>query len=302
MNQIGSKHRRVVSSPEHLQQTGDHQSGDRHHKTGSGTWELSEKDNEKTPPGTPPPPYLSPLAAAAAAGGGGGISAQQQQLNEEVANDVVFDSPHSAIGSQVVVPPSGQISAAQANAIQKPIISMEDDEISDQESIVEEHGPFRSLQQLLEPENSAHLAVFLNFVFSNSDPAPLLFYLITGLYKEGTVKDMRKWAYEIHSTFLVPRAPLLWSNVEESLAREVDEVLQNEYDKGEILRKVFWKSRVRAREFINVQLQEFQVKRTAGLGTMYGPSDQQLQEAKGDKNKEQKIVEETILPKLQILV
>ena len=32
---------------------------------------------------------------------------------------------------------------------------------------------------------------------------------------------------------------------------------------------------------------------------MYGPSDQQLQEAKGDKQKEQKIVEETLLPKLQ---
>lgn len=167
---------------------------------------------------------------------------------------------------------------------------------------LDDHGPFKSLQQLLEQENSSYLAVFLNFVLSNSNPSQLLFYLITGLYKEGTVKDMRKWSYEIHSTFLVPRAPLMWEGVDESLAREVDDVLQNEHDKGEILRKIFWKSRHRAKECIIQQLAEFQMKRTAGLGTMFGPSDQQLLEAKGDKVKEQRIVEETLLPKLQQLI
>ena len=30
--------------------------------------------------------------------------------------------------------------------------------------------------------------------------------MITDLYKEGTAKDMKKWAYEIHSSFLVPNA------------------------------------------------------------------------------------------------
>lgn len=33
-----------------------------------------------------------------------------------------------------------------------------------------------------------------------------LFYLITDLYREGNAKEMKKWAYEIHSTFLVPGA------------------------------------------------------------------------------------------------
>lgn len=33
-----------------------------------------------------------------------------------------------------------------------------------------------------------------------------LFYLITDLYKEGNGKEMRKWAYEIHSSFLGPGA------------------------------------------------------------------------------------------------
>lgn len=166
----------------------------------------------------------------------------------------------------------------------------------------DDHGPFKSLPQLLEQENTPHLAVFLNFVLSNSNPSQLLFYLITGLYKEGSLKDMRKWAYEIHSTFLVPRAPLMWENVDESLAREVDDVLQKEHDKSEILRQVFFKSRQKAKECISQQLFEFQTKRTAGLGTMFGPSDQQLQEAKGDKLKEHRIVEEKLMPKLQQLL
>ncbi|XP_035903570.1 uncharacterized protein LOC118508143 isoform X2 [Anopheles stephensi] len=193
----------------------------------------------------------------------------------------------------------GCIVAAQANVAQKPIISMEDDDISDQESFIEENSPFRSLTQLLEAEKSVYLAVFLNFVLTNSDPSALLFYLITMLYKEGSVKDMRKWAYEIHSTFLVPGAPLLCANVDEAQARDIDDVLQKENDKAEILRMVFVRSRLKAKETINQQLQQFQTKRTAGLGTMYGPNDQLLQMAKGDKVKEQRIIDETLLPKLQ---
>lgn len=83
------------------------------------------------------------------------------------------------------------------------------------------------------------------------------------------------------------------------MAVEVDGVLQNEYDKSEILRKIFWKTRICAKNFIVTQLNEFQDKRVAGLGTMYGPSDNVLMEAKGDKAKEQKIVEDTLIPKLQ---
>uniref|UniRef100_A0A182SD30 Phorbol-ester/DAG-type domain-containing protein n=1 Tax=Anopheles maculatus TaxID=74869 RepID=A0A182SD30_9DIPT len=143
------------------------------------------------------------------------------------------------------------------------------------------------------------MAVFLNFVLTNSDPSALLFYLITMLYKEGSVKDMRKWAYEIHSTFLVPGAPLLCANVDEALAREIDDMLQKENGKAEKLSMVFLRSRVKVKDIINQQLQQFQTKRTAGLGTMYGPNDQLLQMAKGDKVKEQRIIDETLLPKLQ---
>ncbi|XP_058459868.1 uncharacterized protein LOC131435731 isoform X1 [Malaya genurostris] len=296
MNQsISKKHRRIVSSPENIspKEYSDHSTSliPRHQKTSSDSWD--KRSQEITPPGTPPPPYPSSSLIGSGAGGGSG----HLHHDHTTAGDLAIAA--SNLLHQHSAPAGATIMAAQANVAQKPIISMEDDEISDQESFIEEHGPFRSLLQLLEPAHSAHLAVFLNFVLSNSDPSPLLFYLITALYKEGSIKDMRKWAYEIHSTFLVPGAPLLWPNVEESLAREIDDILQKENDKVEILRRVFYKSRNKARDYINIQLQEFQVKRTAGLGTMYGPTDQQLQNAKGDKVKEQRVVEETLLPKLQ---
>ncbi|XP_053684718.1 rho guanine nucleotide exchange factor 11 isoform X2 [Sabethes cyaneus] len=303
MNQsISKKHRRIVSSPENIspKEYSDHSGGlvPRHQKTSSDSWD--KRSQEITPPGTPPPPYPSSSLIGSGAGSGSGHLHHDHTTAGDLAiaaNNLLHH--HHQQQQQHMAPSATPIMAAQANVAQKPIISMEDDEISDQESFIEEHGPFRSLSQLLEQAHSAHLAVFLNFVLSNSDPSPLLFYLITALYKEGSIKDMRKWAYEIHSTFLVPGAPLLWPNVDESLAREIDDILQKENDKVEILRRVFFRSRNKARDYINSQLQEFQVKRTAGLGTMFGPTDQQLLNAKGDKVKEQRIVEETLLPKLQ---
>lgn len=256
-------------------------------------WEHpSEMDDEVTPPGTPPPPYKAKQMK------------QQHLPQTNPLDDSLNENIDGAQSKQALWNSfTESISAAQPNIMQRQIISMEDDEFAeDQDSISEDHGPFRSLHQLMQHENLVYLAVFLNFLLSNLNPAQLLFYLITGLYKEGSVKDMRKWAYEIHSTFLVPRAPLLWDTIDESHAREVDDVLQNEYDKPEILRKVFWRCRQRAKECIVKQLHDFQVKRTAGLGTMFGPSDQQLADAKGDKVREQRIFEETLLPKLQQLL
>lgn len=182
----------------------DHTDSKRLHKESSIDSKHSAEDRSKvedTPPGTPPPPYLS----------------QSMISTSQTNNDMGFNSPMSHPSSPTFMNNSGEsIHAAQSIAAQKPIISMEDDEISDQETFIEEHGPFTSLKQLLDQQNLAYLAVFLNYVLSNSDPSALLFYLITGLYKEGSVKDMRKWAYEIHSTFLVPRAvslyPILISN------------------------------------------------------------------------------------------
>ncbi|XP_059480825.1 rho guanine nucleotide exchange factor 12 isoform X2 [Neocloeon triangulifer] len=241
----------------------------RREKALSGGWEMDSP--RITPPGTPPPPY---------GGAGGEMSPQVTDLNGP-----------------------GDVSMMDAS-FTGPIISMEDDDMSDQEmhfqGHLEDHGPFKSANKLL--QHPAHLSVFMNYVLSNSDPSSLLFYLITDLYKEGNAKEMKKWAYEIHSTFLVPDAPLRLAHVDENNAREVDEVLLIDSDKEEILRKVFWKPRSKSKETLSEQLSDFRQKRIAGLGAFFGATDVELEESEHDKSKELAIIEKGLLPHIEILL
>lgn len=192
-------------------------------------------------------------------------------------------------------------------------------EDDDEDIISGDDGIYKSISMLTASENIAYLIVFLNFVLCNSKPAAILFYLITDLYKKGNVKDMRKWAYEIHSTFLVPSAPLSFfisSDIQsENLARDVDDKLmqaksyqpqeksnQQDFEMAKLLRDIFQKSRSKARDIVNRQMEEFQEKRTAGLGTMFGPAGHELAVIKGNKHLETKIVEDFLMPKLANLL
>ncbi|XP_072375594.1 rho guanine nucleotide exchange factor 12 isoform X3 [Diabrotica undecimpunctata] len=280
-------HHRTKSSPETLSGLTTNEG---HLKTSESLNDLNRQEEWETPPGTPPPPYPSPQATRREGIGG----------NDDHHFDESFtDSPDTSFRSNGtrVLANSSPIHAATPQTSQQPIMSMEDDEISDQEiSQLEDHGHFKSLSRLW--EHLPHLAVFMNYILSNSDPNGLMFYLLTDLYKEGNAKEMRKWAFEIHSCFLVPGAPLRLGNVDENIAREIDEVLTREFDKEEILRKIFWKARSRAKEELTKQLADFQQKRTAGLGTIYGPTDQALAEVYYDKTKEIKLYENLFLEKL----
>ncbi|XP_046634661.1 uncharacterized protein LOC124313870 isoform X4 [Daphnia pulicaria] len=248
---------------------------------------VSGKDTDSpthgTPPGTPPPPYRRPVSPLAEDGNG-----------SETAATGSFPAAHQAAS------PSGVVYAGQETQLN--ILSMEEDEFSDHESVkgqIDDHGVFKTLAKLW--QHNAHLAVFMNFVMSNCDPASLFFHLITDLYKEGTAKDMKKWAYEIHSTYLVPNAPLKLNNVDEHVLHEIDDALQVDIDKEEILRKVFLKARSKAKEELKRHLAEFLSKRTVGLATIFGPSDAVLDETIHDKAKEVKIVESLLLPRLELL-
>ena len=51
-----------------------------------------------------------------------------------------------------------------------------------------------------------------------------LFYLVTESYTQGNLKEMRKWAYEIHSTFLVEKAvsqQFAWGEAKQLLSATV---------------------------------------------------------------------------------
>ena len=118
--------------------------------------------------------------------------------------------------------------------------------------------PLTYLELLLHP---AHLAVFLNYVISNSDPNPLLFFLITDAYKCGSAKEMRKWAYEIHSCFLIPNSPLELPNLEDGVVGVgvgIDKFLSEESSdqlREESLLKLFWKARSRARDVLKGEIE-----------------------------------------------
>ncbi|CAH1107321.1 unnamed protein product [Psylliodes chrysocephalus] len=276
-------HHRTKSSPENLLSI---QNNEGNLKMSESMNDLNRQEEWETPPGTPPPPYPSPQPMRREMSGNG-----DDHFEEDSP-----DASYRSNGSRILANCS-PIHAATPQTSQQPIMSMEDDEISDQEiSQLEDHGHFKSLSRLW--EHLPHLAVFTNYILSNSDPNGLMFYLLTDLYKEGNAKEMRKWAFEIHSCFLVPGAPLRLSNVDENIAREIDEVLTREFDKEEILRKIFWKARHRAKEELTKQLADFQQKRTAGLGTIYGPTDQILAEVYSDKGKETKLYESLFLEKL----
>ena len=63
--------------------------------------------------------------------------------------------------------------------------------------------------------------------------------------------------------------------------------------------QVFFKARQKSKDDLNEQLADFQQKRTAGLGTIFGPPESQLDESIHDKNKEIKIVECILIPKTE---
>lgn len=127
---------------------------------------------------------------------------------------------------------------------------------------------------------------------------------------------MRKWAYEIHSTFLVPSSPLSFfpdtDNMCETIARDVDDKLAHtknfqptdrggaqDFEMAGWLKNVFQKARSKARDMVNCQMEEFQEKRIAGMGTMFGPTAPELAAAKRNKAAEQTILDNHLLPLLQ---
>lgn len=72
-----------------------------------------------------------------------------------------------------------------------------------------------------------------------------------------------------------------------------------EYSLVTLTFQIFFKARYKAKEELNDQLADFQQKRTAGLGTIFGPPEAQLDESIHDKNKEMKIVESILVPKME---
>ncbi|XP_074634912.1 rho guanine nucleotide exchange factor 12-like isoform X1 [Acropora palmata] len=171
------------------------------------------------------------------------------------------------------------------------IMSMEDDDFASDDEKIDDHGPFNGLDLL--KNKPAHLAVFLHYLISNNDPSNLFFWLVTDSYKEGTPKEMKKWFYEIYSTFLADRAPLKVDLDKETIVQPIEKCLGSEDN----LKEVFEKARVAAGIELADLLGGFREKRALGLGSLFG--DQHLTDDDMDKAKELQVVEQTLIPHLE---
>ncbi|GBP29593.1 hypothetical protein EVAR_79142_1 [Eumeta japonica] len=142
---------------------------------------LCEEKDVTPPPGTPPPPYAHNTQQAATSR----LSIQCSQCPQ--FSDFVFRQPCADP--------------------QRAIISMEEDDSTASETSTS-LGLFSNLKEV--KESRARMAVLLNWLLGERRCAcSCLFLLITDGYRTAAGvanATLRRWAYEIQSTFLMPNA------------------------------------------------------------------------------------------------
>ncbi|VDN03895.1 unnamed protein product [Thelazia callipaeda] len=185
------------------------------------------------------------------------------------------------------------------------IIPMEeetDDEESEIPFNLEAQGPFSNFADL--KTHPAHLAAFINYLLANANPSSVFFYLITDAYQSSgaSPKDLRKWAYEIFSTFLIPNSPLSWDSIDQSLIQSIDKILAGtvqamDGDLDQLL-KVFVSARKKALDDINENLADFRQKRLIGLGSLFD-ANQLAHISKGDTAMETRVGEAILIRSLE---
>lgn len=148
------------------------------------------------------------------------------------------------------------------------IIGMEFDDLSDEGELPIDPA-FSNVATL--KQHNAHLAVFLKFLISYSEPAPMLFSMITDYYY-AAVKEVNlatRWAFEIYTTFLVSDAPLKLS-VDDGMVSSVQNTFKNL--KENELRTIFRPVENFVRETILVkELKDLQKK--LSIGMLFGGQD-----------------------------
>ncbi|KAL3887292.1 hypothetical protein ACJMK2_027235, partial [Sinanodonta woodiana] len=172
------------------------------------------------------------------------------------------------------------------------IIGMDDDDFTSEDELTGDSRAFSDISTL---ENKpAHMAIFLHYILSQHDPSAVLFYLMANYYNQaqGNTKDLKKWAYEIHSTFLVHQAPLK-VKLDDSVVTSIDQTLQYKSEKEEPLRSIFNVARNVARNEVQELLFDFRQKKEKGL--IHGAHE--LKDNM-DKNEETRLIEQYLVPDL----
>ncbi|KAI0989423.1 hypothetical protein GJ496_010252 [Pomphorhynchus laevis] len=134
-----------------------------------------------------------------------------------------------------------------------------------------------NLQFLIKNSNSSALTIFLNFLLSSTDQSRyLFFYVITDDYllKKANKTELQKWAFEIHSTFILNCNSLMYIEVPKECLEEINSVLVSaESSKIEEvrLRHLFDNVRDFCRSYIKESLlPEFYHHQDLGISNLYG--------------------------------
>ncbi|XP_043976514.1 rho guanine nucleotide exchange factor 12 isoform X2 [Gambusia affinis] len=112
------------------------------------------------------------------------------------------------------------LSSPSSSRVISQIIGAEDDYFGrDQEQTNGQCDSFNSIDQL--KSRPAHLAAFLHYVISLFEPAPVLCYLYTELYKQTNSKETRRVFMDLHN-FFMDRGANLKVPVPESVSSDLD--------------------------------------------------------------------------------
>ncbi|PAV71665.1 hypothetical protein WR25_26576 [Diploscapter pachys] len=169
---------------------------------------------------------------------------------------------------------------AAASPVLNALSTMDDSDEDDAEMTpirAEESGPFANLAEL--KTKPGHLAAFTNYLLSNGNASSFFFYLITDAYQQikGPPKDIRRWAFELFTTFVIPNSPLCIPSSDQSIIQPIDKMLSLTIDHitdsdSESLKRAFVAGRQKAVTDVNEQLAEFRHKRSLGAGSLFEPN------------------------------
>uniref|UniRef100_A0A8D0H3M1 Rho guanine nucleotide exchange factor 12 n=1 Tax=Sphenodon punctatus TaxID=8508 RepID=A0A8D0H3M1_SPHPU len=186
-------------------------------------------------------------------------------------NSDIAESPRSGLKERIYLdesPDKSEIQDTQPSTgspsarVAPQIIGAEDDDFdTEQEQINGQCSCFQNIELL--KSRPAHLAVFLHHVMSQFDPAALLCYLYTDLYKQTNSKETRRVFLEFNQFFL-DRAANLKVSVPEDISIDLEK-RRPELIPEELHRHYIQAMQERVYPEVQKNLEDFRQKRSMGL-------------------------------------
>ncbi|KFQ66470.1 Rho guanine nucleotide exchange factor 12, partial [Pelecanus crispus] len=200
-------------------------------------------------------------------------------------------TPHSPQDSQSSV-------GSPLSRVGPQIIGAEDDDFdTEQEQINGQYSCFQNIELL--KSRPAHLAVLLHHVVSQFDPAALLCYLYTDLYKQTNSKETRRVFLEFYQFFL-DRAANLKVPVPDEISLELDR-RRPELLPEELHRQFIQTMQDKVCPEVQRNLEDFRQKRSMGLTLAEGELTKLDAETVRDRNavEKERACAEQIIAKIE---